>query len=164
MTEQTGSQPNFWLYPPQVGYDVFMMQQLFAAYRAGLDSEYLNWWDFGREVMRGHIVTGAVITGGRQVAYFGVELMELPSPWLNLLFYSGEISRPIMRGMVWQLYGALQHYKADLGRSDEVGSVRILGRPGWRRIAGGLGIEMDRRGFVFDDQKGLKDGYVRRFQ
>lgn len=141
-----------------------MMQVLFEAYYAGPDNEYPDRWEFGRQVLRGHIVAGAVIVAGRQVAFFGVELMTKPDPWLNLLFYSGEVNRQIMRGMVWQLYGMLQRYKAELGRSDDIGAVRILGRPGWQRIAAGLGIEMDRRGFVFDNQKGLKDGYVRRFQ
>jgi hypothetical protein len=162
--EQRGLPTKFWLYPPLVAHDAFLMQQVFAAYKAGQDSEFLSWWDFGREVARGHIVVGLIMVDSEEVATFGVELMTKPNPWLNLLFYSGQISRPIMRDMVWQLYAMLQHYKEEHGRSDEVGAVRILGRPGWARIAAGLGIEMDRRGFVFDDQKGLKNGYLRRFQ
>jgi hypothetical protein len=140
------------------------MQGLFAAYHAGPDNEFSSWWDFRREVASGHIVTGAVVVDGVPVAMFGVELMTKPGPWLNMLFYSGAITRPIMRAMVWQLYAMLQFYKTDCGLPYERGAVRIVGREGWRRIAAGMGIEMDRRGFVFDDQKGLKNGYVRRFQ
>lgn len=144
--------------------DALKVQDLFRAYQAGPDDEFSNWWDFYREIRSGHIVPGVVADRGQVVALFGVELMNRPGPWLNLLFYTGRISRPIMREMVWQLYRMLLFYKQEIGRADEVGAVRILGRPGWRKIAKSMGFEMDRRGFVFDDQKGVKHGYVSRFQ
>jgi hypothetical protein len=164
MTARHGTSFDFQLFPPSIDADLLTMQMLFRAYEMGSDTEFSNWWDFRREVRRGHIVAGAIYINHAPVAYFGVELMTKPQPWLNLLFYAGRISRPLMREMVHRLYSLLQMYKSELGRSDEVGAVRIVGRPGWRKIAANMGIEMDRRGFVFDNQKGIKNGYVRRFQ
>lgn len=165
MTERTGIEPNvdFVLYVPGVSSDMLAMQHLYNAYQTGPDTHYANWWDFKRQVEKGHVVAGQVVRDGEVIALFGLELMTKPNPWLNVLFYAGHIDRQILRSMAHRLYATLQFYKAELGRTDEVGAVRMQGRSGWQKIARALGYEMDRRGFVFDDQEGLKHGYVSRF-
>lgn len=166
MTERLGisSDVQFHLYPPAIASDLLAMQHLFNAYRSGPDLDYGNWWDFKRQVSVGHIVTGQIVVDRETKALFGIELMTRPNPWLNFLFYSGTIDRDVCREMSFWLYMTLQHWKMELGRDDERGAVRLQGRGGWQRIAKSMGFEMDRRGFVFDDQEGIKNGYVSRFQ
>jgi hypothetical protein len=135
------------------------MQLAYAAFSRGGDEFYKNWWDFQRDVRTGHIIP-VIVTWGDRWAQFGVELLkDDDGPYVSLLYYAGHFDR----GMVWMvaawIYQCLQRYKLQhgMGRYDEAFCL-IVGRPAWRRILKGIGLEMDEKGFVSDQQGVLSHG------
>lgn len=151
------------MFEPSIAADLMTMQTIFQAYRQVADDGYASWWEFQRQVKLGHIHVCQVIHEGEAVALFGMELMDKPMPWLNMLFYTGLINTAICAQMARGLYLTLQHWKLECGWTGH-GAVRFLGRKGWIRMIRKQGFDIDRRGFVFDDQEGAKNGHDRWFQ
>lgn len=145
--------------------NVRTMQLCFAAFQAGGDGFYRNWWEFQADVKEGHIVP-CVVHWGDDFAHFGVELMELDdrAPCLNFLYWLGPLDPDILPVIAQWLYHALQRHKKHMGfPSHQEGFVRVVGRRGWRRMIRNLGLHMDGLGFISDKQKAVQHGLFGRF-
>lgn len=145
------------------GIDILTLQAFYQAYEMGSDGYYQNWWDFSREVRRGHIICVS-ITEPDYRSCFGLELMiDDEGPYLSMLFYVGRLTRKLVRELAWWLFQFAQHYKHEQGFD---GYCRLLvgGRPGWRALIERMGLTIDPRGFIYEDQEGFRYGYVQRLQ
>jgi hypothetical protein len=118
-------------------------------------------WDFrqfNRMIDDGHLICGAIFKRKQPIAAFGIELMKEPVLHLSFLFYAGSFHRSLFDPMFGFLWRGLQALKAGEG-SDKPGAVRLVGRKGWQRMLKGRGFEIDRDGYIREDQKAVRDGF-----
>lgn len=143
---------------------ILALQYSFAAFQAGGDSFYKNWWEFSQDVRHGHIIPAVIDRDGQGVAQFGVELMrDSQGPYISLLYYCGAFDLVMGGRLLRWLDVVLQQYKHGFGLSiDQEAYCKIVGRDGWRRICRRLGVYMDEAGFISDQQEVIRNGRFRR--
>lgn len=145
--------------------NIRQVQLAFAAFQAGGDEFYKNWWEFMQDVRHGHILP-VVMAWDNQAAQFGLELMaDDNGPYLSFLYYCGAVDIEGAAAVVDYTYHALQHYKKGFGLGpDDEAWVLLVGRPAWRRVVRRLGLHMDDIGFISDQQRSARYGLFGRQQ
>lgn len=142
--------------------NIRQIQLAFAAFQMGGDEFYKNWWEFMQDVRHGHIVP-VVMQWEDRAAQFGLELMaDDEGPYISFLYYCGQVDMEGAAEIVAFTYRALQEYKKGfgLGPEDEAW-VRLIGRDGWKRVVRRLGLYMDDKGFISDQQRSARYGLFR---
>jgi hypothetical protein len=141
--------------------DVLQMQGFYDAYELAADGFYRNWWEFSAQVRSGHIVCVLIVEEDYKSA-LGIELMrDKHGPYINPMFYTGRLTRRLIRELVFYLFMFLQHYKQEQ-HFGGFGRVFLGGRSGWQALAFRLGLRIDPEGFVSEDQETLRHGIFKR--
>ena len=105
-----------------------------------------------------------IIVHGDEQTHFGLELLSHPKdhgPVFSLAYYAGEITADLVAELAFFLYNAMLYHKQELGTSRR-GYLRIVGRPGWKRLISRIGVTMDDDGYIADDQPAVINAQIRR--
>jgi hypothetical protein len=143
--------------------DQLSLREAYAAFCIGGDGFYRDWWEFARDVRRGHVVPFIIEHGNRETQ-FGIELMSHPEtggPVFSVLYYTGELSGDLISELAFFLYDAMQHHKLSLHGHNKPGYLRVVGRKGWARLIRRIGVEIDDDGYIADDQDAVRYGMLK---
>ena len=155
------SSRNIWAYGPHLSG--WTLQSFWRAYRDGGDDAYSQ-ARFENLVRTGNIICFAIAGGGVVKAQFGLQLMrDRHGPYVQFIFFASDFARlELARELpavvdtclrTARLYKQAEKYKGDM-------RLLLVGRKGWRRVARRLGLVMDDRGWITENQKAFKNGYV----
>jgi len=142
--------------------DHLTLRKCYAAFCVGGDGFYRDWWEFARDVRRGHVVP-FVIEHGNKETEFGIELMLHPQtggPVFSVLYYTGELNGDLFSELVWFLYESMQNHKLAM-HTQKHGFLRVIGRKGWARLIRRIGVEIDADGYISEDQPAIRYGRMK---
>lgn len=148
--------------------DHLTLRECYAAFCVGGDGFYRDWWDFARDVRKGHVVPFVIEhisfpSGQHAETHFGIELMTHPKtggPVFSVLYYTGELNGELVSELTFFLYQAMQNHKLDI-HTQKHGYLRVIGRPGWKRLVKRIGVTMDDDGYISEDQPAIRYGMLK---